>query len=121
MNEFLSWSELGFLGKALINLGFASALLGMMTAAFASLQRPPLSKGVWAVSTKAFWGLQLASVVGASAVLLVLIANHQFQYYYVWNYTSLDLPMEYLLSAFYGGQEGSFLLWILMSRSEAHV
>lgn len=115
MNEFLSWSELGFLGKALINLGFASALLGMMTAAFASLQRPPLSKGVWAVSTKAFWGLQLASVVGASAVLLVLIANHQFQYYYVWNYTSLDLPMEYLLSAFYGGQEGSFLLWILMS------
>ena len=115
MNEFLSWSELGFLGKTLINLGFISALLGTVVAALASLSHPPLSKRVWAISTKSFWGLQLASIVGASAVLLILIANHQFQYYYVWNHTSLDLPMEYLLSAFYGGQEGSFLLWILMS------
>jgi cytochrome c-type biogenesis protein CcmF len=39
--------------------------------------------------------------------------THQFQYYYVWNYTSLDLEARYLFSAFYGGQEGSFMLWTL--------
>src|SRR5690625_7699416 len=41
--------------------------------------------------------------------------THQFQYYYVWNYTSLDLETQYLCSAFYGGKEGSFLLWTLFS------
>src|SRR5690625_4338267 len=30
-------------------------------------------------------------------------------------YTSLDLDTQYLFSAFYGGQEGSFLLWTLFS------
>jgi cytochrome c-type biogenesis protein CcmF len=49
----------------------------------------------------------------ASGALIYLIMTHQFQYYYVWNYTSLDLETMYLISAFYGGQEGSFMLWIL--------
>ncbi|MEX0944701.1 MAG: cytochrome c biogenesis protein CcsA [Balneolaceae bacterium] len=51
----------------------------------------------------------------SSAMLIYLIMTHQFQYYYVWNYTSLDLEAKYLFSAFYGGQEGSFMLWILCS------
>lgn len=49
----------------------------------------------------------------SSAALIYLLMTHQFQYYYVWNYTSLDLETKYLFSAFYGGQEGSFMLWIL--------
>ncbi|TNE74077.1 hypothetical protein EP331_02415 [bacterium] len=51
----------------------------------------------------------------ASGLLIYLIATHQFQYFYVYNYTSLDLNFKYLISAFYGGQEGSFLLWTLFS------
>ena len=51
----------------------------------------------------------------ASGMLIQLIMSHQFQYYYVFNYTSLDLQTKYLFSAFYGGQEGSFMLWILFS------
>ena len=51
----------------------------------------------------------------SSAALIYLLMTHQFQYYYVWNYTSLDLETKYLFSAFYGGQEGSFMLWILCS------
>ncbi|TVR28899.1 MAG: hypothetical protein EA390_10770 [Balneolaceae bacterium] len=51
----------------------------------------------------------------SSVALIWLIMTHQFQYYYVWNYTSLDLETQYLFSAFYGGQEGSFMLWILCS------
>ncbi len=53
------------------------------------------------------------SLVFISIVLLVyLIFTHQFQYYYVYNYTSRDLQDIYLFAAFYSGQEGSFLLWI---------
>ena len=54
-------------------------------------------------------------MIMASGILIYLIMTHQFQYYYVFNYTSLDLQSKYLFSAFYGGQEGSFMLWILFS------
>jgi cytochrome c-type biogenesis protein CcmF len=50
-----------------------------------------------------------------SGLLVYLIFTHQFQYYYVYNYTSTDLQNVYLWAAFYSGQEGSLLLWILSS------
>lgn len=55
------------------------------------------------------------SVIGASVVLLYLIINHQFQYNYVFNYSSSDLSFGLLLSTFFAGQEGSFLLWVLFA------
>ncbi len=60
-----------------------------------------------------FWYAKGIFLLIASGALVYLIMTHQFQYYYVWNYTSLDLETKYLFSAFYGGQEGSFMLWIL--------
>ncbi|MFO7847966.1 MAG: cytochrome c biogenesis protein CcsA [Balneolaceae bacterium] len=59
------------------------------------------------------WGAKGITLLISSGVLIYLIMTHQFQYYYVWNYTSLDLEPQYLFSAFYGGQEGSFMLWII--------
>lgn len=47
------------------------------------------------------------------ATLLYLILTHQFQYTYVWNYSSTTLPLPLLISTFYAGQEGSFSLWTL--------
>lgn len=46
-------------------------------------------------------------------MLLYLILNHQFQYKYVWEYSSTTLPLPLLMSTFYAGQEGSFMLWAL--------
>jgi len=45
---------------------------------------------------------------------MVLIFTHQFQVDYIYRYASRDLGIGYLLSAFWAGQEGSFLLWTLM-------
>jgi cytochrome c-type biogenesis protein CcmF len=50
-------------------------------------------------------------VILASAFLLYLILTHQFQYTYVWSYSSTDLSTPLLISTFYAGQEGSFMLW----------
>ncbi len=58
------------------------------------------------------------SVVGlmvASAILMYLILTHQFQYTYVWSYSSLALPTGLLAASFWAGQEGSFLLWALFA------
>ncbi|TLY33444.1 MAG: cytochrome C biogenesis protein, partial [Ignavibacteria bacterium] len=52
-------------------------------------------------------------VMGFCTLLLYFILTHQFQYTYVWNYSSTDLPTPLLVSTFYAGQEGSFSLWTL--------
>ncbi|OEU51970.1 MAG: hypothetical protein BA861_07850 [Desulfobacterales bacterium S3730MH5] len=50
----------------------------------------------------------------ASALLMHYILNHEFLYSYVARYSSRDLPLEYLVSSFWAGQEGSFLVWVLL-------
>ncbi len=52
-------------------------------------------------------------ILSFCSYLLYLILTHQFQYTYVWNYSSTDLPTPLLISTFYAGQEGSFSLWTL--------
>lgn len=50
----------------------------------------------------------------ASMLLMHFILNHQFLYSYVARYSSRDLSLAYLVSSFWAGQEGSFLLWVLL-------
>jgi cytochrome c-type biogenesis protein CcmF len=50
----------------------------------------------------------------ASAVLLAALLRHDFSFAYVADVTSAALPTGYTISAFWGGQEGSLLLWLLL-------
>jgi len=70
-------------------------------------KRLPLARGLYYAMT--------AGVVAASVYLMVLILRQRYDIEYVWSYTSTDLPMLYRVSAFWAGQEGSFLLWALLS------
>ncbi len=54
------------------------------------------------------------SVTVASMLLMHFILNHEFLYSYVARYSSRDLSLEYLISSFWAGQEGSFLLWVVL-------
>ena len=38
--------------------------------------------------------------------------THDYRLHYVWAYSDNLLELKYLVSSFWGGQEGSFLLWI---------
>jgi cytochrome c-type biogenesis protein CcmF len=49
----------------------------------------------------------------ASAALVAALLRHDFSLTYVYSYSSRDLPTVYLISAFWAGQEGTFLLWAL--------
>ncbi len=50
-------------------------------------------------------------VIASSALLLHAILTHQYQYKYIYNYSGSGLSTGLLMSTFYAGQEGSFLLW----------
>src|SRR3954447_16642290 len=55
-----------------------------------------------------------ASTLIAAAVLAAALLRHDFSFAYVAAHTNRDLPTAYSLSAFWGGQEGSLLLWLLV-------
>ena len=54
------------------------------------------------------------STVVASIVLAIALVHHDFSFVYVYSHTSEGLSSIYALSAFWGGQEGSLLLWLLV-------
>jgi cytochrome c-type biogenesis protein CcmF len=56
----------------------------------------------------------LGSTAVAAAVLLSALLRHDFSFVYVAQHTSTELPTGYSISAFWGGQEGSLLLWLLV-------
>jgi cytochrome c-type biogenesis protein CcmF len=50
----------------------------------------------------------------ASAVLMAALVRNDFSFVYAAAHTSRALPTGYTISAFWGGQEGSLLLWLLV-------
>lgn len=44
--------------------------------------------------------------------LFFIIYNHYYEYHYAWSHSSNELPVHFMISCFWEGQEGSFLLWI---------
>lgn len=65
-------------------------------------------------SARLLFHVSVIMTISSAAFLLYLIITHQFQFTYVWNYSSKDLPINLLASTFYAGQEGSFHLWAFM-------
>ncbi len=102
------YEAVGMIGRVAVVGGFIATAVACF-AYFASLRRESLIH-----LGRAGFHLTTTSVFLASAALLVLIVKHQFQYHYVWAYSSRELPLGLLMSTFYAGQEGSFLLWTLM-------
>ncbi|MGH3072786.1 MAG: heme lyase CcmF/NrfE family subunit, partial [Gaiellaceae bacterium] len=54
------------------------------------------------------------TTIVASIVLLAALVRNDFSFVYVAQHTSRELPTGYTISAFWGGQEGSLLLWLLL-------
>ncbi len=99
---------IGTMGHGAILMGFIAS-----AAAVASYLISYRKPALLAVGRSGFH-VTTVSVFVAAAALLILIVKHQFQYHYVWAYSSRDLPLGLLISTFYAGQEGSFMLWTVM-------
>jgi cytochrome c-type biogenesis protein CcmF len=66
----------------------------------------------WRAPARQSYVLMTAAIVLGSVVLMYLLVTHDYRLHYVWAYSDNLLPLHYLISTFWGGQEGSFLLWI---------
>jgi cytochrome c-type biogenesis protein CcmF len=65
----------------------------------------------WKKLARIFFITEVISVFAVFILLFIIISNHYFEYKYAWQHSSKSLEPKYLLSCFWEGQEGSFLLW----------
>lgn len=99
---------IGAVGRAAILTGFIAAAVSAI-AYFRGLKNQSLTT----LGRNAYHVTAVCMFI-ASAVLMILILKHQFQFEYVWSYSSRELPLGLLMSTFYAGQEGSIMFWTLM-------
>ncbi len=98
------------LGRAALFVCLALTLYATVAGAFAARER----RRRLAVSAQKALYAAFASTVVAAIVLFSALLRHDFSFVYVADHTSSKLPWYFCLSAFWGGQEGSLLLWLLV-------
>ncbi|MEM6523591.1 MAG: cytochrome c biogenesis protein CcsA [Bacteroidota bacterium] len=101
------------------DLGHFFAIAAFITGLFASFSyfkatvAKDLSKAAsWRINGRIFFLVHAAMIMGVVISLFYIIYNHYFEYHYAWNHSSRRLPVYYMISCFWEGQEGSFLLWM---------
>lgn len=97
-------------GQFFVILSFVSSLFSALAYLFSSNSANVSERG-WLKTARSFFWLHLLSVIAIFSTLFYIIFNHYFEYHYAWAHSSRALPFKYLLSCFWEGQEGSFLLW----------
>lgn len=102
----------GQAGRMVIVLAFFSAIasaLFFLISTRKNLQSP----GSWLKGGRIAFFAHSFFIIIASAVLLYILLNSYYEYKYVWVNTENNLELGFRIAAFWAGQEGSWLFWIL--------
>ena len=91
--------------------------LALLTSIFSMVMYYLSYKGYTNTLKNARIGYYLSAtfVIAASIILLNAILTHQYQYKYIFDYSGKGLSIGLLMSTFYAGQQGSFMLWTLFT------
>jgi cytochrome c-type biogenesis protein CcmF len=98
------------LGRAALLLSFGLVVYALVAGSFAAWQR----RRRLALSAQNALLASFGTALVAAGVLWTALARHDFSFVYVADHISRHLPLGYRLSAFWGGQEGSLLLWLII-------
>ncbi len=98
------------LGRAALLLSFGLVVYALVAGSFAAWKR---RRRLALSAQNALLAAFGTTLVGAG-VLWAALARSDFSFVYVAQHTNKTLPLGYKLSAFWGGQEGSLLLWLVI-------
>ncbi|MEN6386116.1 MAG: cytochrome c biogenesis protein CcsA [Phycisphaerales bacterium] len=96
-------------------LAYMALILALLTTGIATIfyckaYRSPASTEETAIL---FYRTAACAILIASGYLLYFLLSDNFRYEYVFSYSAHKQAFAYKISAFWAGQEGSFLLWAL--------
>jgi cytochrome c-type biogenesis protein CcmF len=98
------------LGRAALLLSFGLVAYALVAGSLAAWKR----RRRLAVSAQNALLASFLTTAIAAGVLWAALARRDFSFVYVSQHISRSLPLGYALAAFWGGQEGSLLLWLLV-------
>ncbi|MBT8220914.1 MAG: cytochrome c biogenesis protein CcsA [Bacteroidia bacterium] len=102
----------GNLGHFLIVLSFVASLFAAATFIMAQKRRDGEEFNSWKRMGNIGFAIHGVSILSAIGLLFFIMINQYYEYQYVNGHVSDDLQMRYIFSAFWEGQEGSFMLWM---------
>ncbi|MBL7934906.1 MAG: cytochrome c biogenesis protein CcsA [Bacteroidia bacterium] len=99
---------IGQIGNGFVVLSLIAALFSAIGYYFYSKET---LTSEWKKFANATFTIHSISVIGIAATLFYMLFNHFYEYSYVYQHSNNEMPMQYIMSCFWEGQEGSFLLW----------
>ena len=102
---------IGQIGMFLTLLAFFSALVSAYANIKAANSMDVLSEKPWQKLARTTYIINAIAVLSLFITLYLIIYNHYFEYKYAHTHSKRSLDVQYLLSCFWEGQEGSFMLW----------
>src|SRR5690349_18468171 len=103
---------IGNLGHFFVIAAFVTAIVTFFCYYKATVATDMALKNQWLVNGKTGFYIHALAVLGIVVTLFAIISNHYFEYHYAYSHSDKKLPSYYLVSTFWNGQEGSFLLWM---------
>src|ERR1700704_2295912 len=98
------------LGRAALLLSFGLVVYALVAGSFAAWKR----RRRLALSAQNALLASFATALVAAGVVWAALARRAYPFVYVPAPISRHLPLGYRLAAFWGGQEGSLLLWLMI-------
>ncbi len=100
----------GNLGHLMTIVAFVSALVSAY-AYFQYFQANEIEKVSWRRFSRISFYIHAVSTAMIAFSLFEIIYNHRYEYFYAYSHSSKALPVHYMISSFWEGQEGAFILW----------
>ncbi|WP_209332033.1 cytochrome c biogenesis protein CcsA [Lunatimonas salinarum] len=101
----------GNLGHLMTIVAFVTAIITAFSY-FQYIKAPELEKASWRTFSRFTFYVHSIASVGMAIALFEIIYSHRFEYFYAYSHSSVALPVHYMISSFWEGQEGAFILWI---------
>lgn len=100
----------GNLGHLMTIVAFVSALVSAF-AYYRYFQANEIDKASWRRFSRISFYIHAISTTMIALSLFEIIYNHRYEYFYAYSHSSKALPVHYMISSFWEGQEGAFILW----------
>ncbi|MDP4817719.1 MAG: hypothetical protein NWR69_01785, partial [Flavobacteriales bacterium] len=99
----------GQIGHFAVILAFVAAAFSALTY-FLSVRKNEDPE--WKKFGRIGFFIHSAAVMTVVSTLFYILFSHYFEYKYAFDHLNTEMPMKYIFSCMWEGQEGSFLLWI---------
>jgi len=103
----------GQVGHFLVILSFVASIIATISYFMSARIADPIESASWKKMGRISFFIDVVSVLGIFVILFSLIADHRYEYQYVYKNSGNDLEPKYILSSLWSASEGSFLLWAL--------